>query len=559
MSPEPEPGLTDVRRHSTLVAGGILASRLAGFVRQRAIAHYFGTGSVVDAFNAALKIPNLLQNLLGEGVLSASFIPVYSRLLAEDRTDDARRVAGAIAGLLALVAGTLVLIGVVFARPITLVIAPGFTQEKLELTVGLLRILFPGIGFLVLSAWCLGVLNSHRRFFLSYVAPVLWNAAQIGVLVGFGVAGLAREPLVVALAWGAFVGGALQFAVQLPAVLAVAGGVRPTISLRPDGVRRVLSAFAPVVAGRGVVQLLGYIDLTLASLLAAGAIAALSYAQQLFLLPISLFGMSVAAAELPALSGAHVERGRTDTALISLRQRLDSSLARIAFYVVPSALVFVLLGDEVVALLYRTGAFDEPQVDLVWAVLAALSVGLVANTSARLLQSSLYAAGDARTPAKVAALRVVLGAVLGGVFMLQFDRVGLGANGLVLLGDLPAFTPVAASLRQQTDVLRLGAVGIALASGMSAWLEYHLLRRALHRTFGLWLRAGGQERAPILIAAAAAALTALGARALVAGWRPWVATPVALALTGGVYLAVAHRAGVGEARNLVAMLDRARR
>ncbi len=188
------------------MGAGILLSRLAGLVRERVIAAHLGTGFAVDAFRAALRIPNLLQNLLGEGVLSASFIPVYARLLAEGEEEEAGRVAGAIAGLLTAASALLVVVGVVFARPLTTVLAGGFTGERFELTVTLVRILTPGIGLLVLSAWCLGVLNSHRRFFLSYVAPVLWNAAQIAVLVAAAARGFDVSSLAVALAWGPWPG-----------------------------------------------------------------------------------------------------------------------------------------------------------------------------------------------------------------------------------------------------------------------------------------------------------------------------------------------------------------
>src|SRR5919109_942569 len=166
-------------RAAFFVAAGILLSRLAGLIRDRVFAHYFGNSAAADAFRAAFRIPNLLQNLFGEGVLSASFIPVYARLLAHDDKVEAGRVAGAIASLL-------VLIGVLTAPYLIDAIVPGFAGEKRELTIRLVKILFPGAGLLVFSAWCLGILNSHGRFFMSYAAPVLWNAAMIVVLIGFG-------------------------------------------------------------------------------------------------------------------------------------------------------------------------------------------------------------------------------------------------------------------------------------------------------------------------------------------------------------------------------------
>src|SRR5438067_3772648 len=181
-----QPVQAGVGRSAFLVAAGIFLSRIAGLVRERAIAGFFGISPVADAFRAAMRIPNFLQNMFGEGVLSASFIPVYSRLVAQHEKQEAGRVAGAIFSLLALVMSLMVLAGV-FATPYLIdVIAAGFHGETRELAIHLVRIFFPGVGLMVLSAWCLGVLNSHRKFFLSYVSPVIWNAAIIVSLLAFG-------------------------------------------------------------------------------------------------------------------------------------------------------------------------------------------------------------------------------------------------------------------------------------------------------------------------------------------------------------------------------------
>src|SRR5581483_4952177 len=165
-------------KSSFLVGSGILLSRIFGVVRTSVFNHFFGLTDAADAFNAAFRIPNLLQNLFGEGVLSASFIPVYSALLARDDEEEAGRVAGAIASLLALLLSAIVLVGVLASPWIIDFIARGFQGPKRDLTINLIRIFFPSIALLVLSAWCLGILNSHRKFFLSYSAPVLYNVAM---------------------------------------------------------------------------------------------------------------------------------------------------------------------------------------------------------------------------------------------------------------------------------------------------------------------------------------------------------------------------------------------
>ena len=290
------------KQHAILVAAGILLSRIAGLIRERVFAHYFGNSDAADAFKAAFRIPNFLQNLFGEGVLSASFIPVYAKLLAHKDDEEARRTAGAVAALLALTTSLIVLVGVLTTPYLIDAIAGGFTGAKRELTIRLVRILFPSAGLLVFSAWCLGVLNSHRRFFLSYAAPVVWNAAMIGTMWGWGRHN-AEFPLAQILAWGSVAGSALQVIVQLPVVLRLLKGLHLSLNYRTENVKTVVSNFIPVFVGRGVVQISAYVDTLLASWLPMGAVAALSYAQILYLLPVSLFGMSVSASELPHMSG----------------------------------------------------------------------------------------------------------------------------------------------------------------------------------------------------------------------------------------------------------------
>ena len=542
-----------LQRQSNLVASGILLSRLAGLAREKLTGYYLGANLGAEAFRAALRIPNLLQNLLGEGVLSASFIPVHARLLAEGRDRDAGRLAGAVASLLAMVAGVLVLVGVLFAGPITRVIAPGFPPgtEKFELTVTLVRILTPGVGFLVLSAWCLGVLNSHRRFFLSYVAPVVWNAAIIAALVTAGVSGLTETSVAVAMGWGVLAGGVLQFAIQLPTVIRLSSGLRVSLSTSVPGVREVGRAFAPIVAGRGVVQLSAYLDLLIASLLATGAVAALGYAQVLYLLPVSLFGMSVAAAELPELSSIdHEDRA-------SVVERIEAGLSRMGFFVVPSAVAFVVLGDLVVGTLYEGGRFRPSDTVQVAVVLGAYGLGLLASTATRLLQSALYGAGDARRPAILAAVRVGVSTLVGVALMLPLDLLRVTETGMIeQVAPLSELRIATVEERGSvTNELRLGAAGLALGAAVGAWVELALLRRAIARRFGR-VRLGGGRLAHALVATVPLALVGTAARPLVEGLAPWLGGPLALGAAGLAYLVTARALGLPEATELLARVRR---
>ena len=534
-------------------------------MRERVVGHFFGTGHAADAFSAAYRIPNVLQSLLGEGVLSASIVPMYSRLLADGREEDAGRVAGALAGLLAAVVGATVVLVVVFARSVVAVLAPGLAPETFDLTVVLLQIIAPGVGFLVLSAWCLGILNSHRRFFLSYVVPVLMNVVQIAVLIGAttvvvgggvggGLSGSEQSSLVVWLAWGVVIGGFLQFAVQLPTVFRLTPHLRLSLSTRDAGVREAVRSFVPLVAGKGVVHLSGYVQLVLASFLAVGALAGLRYAQMLYVLPVSLFAMSVAAAELPVLSTIGAER------LGELRDRVESGLRLIAFLVAPTVVAYVVIGDLVVAALLQTGEFGRADTVQVWMILAVHAVGLPATTGSRLLQSALYGLGKPRNAARIAIVRVAVALALGALLMFSFDRVVVGPEGLSVVGDVPAFMPLPADVRNSVPVeeqKHLGAVGLALAAGAASLLEYRLLRRALLRQGVRIAMTTGQ----ILRTAVAAGISGIAAgavRFVVGDLTPVVAGAAAVVVTAMVYLAASWRLGVPESRQFVGLLVRRR-
>ena len=270
------------------IGTGILLSRLAGLLRESLLRSVLGLGPAADAFTAALRIPNLLQNLLGEGSLSSSFIPVYSKLLSEGKEKEAGHTAGAVAGLLIAFTGALTLVGILIARPIAKLLTPGFSSEKLDLTADLIKITTAGIGFLVLAAWCLGVLNSHRKFFLSYVAPVIWNAAQIVIL--FIAIGKDWDPVKAAraAAWGLFIGGVIQLLFQFFGVSRLRTKIGFSFSWKNEHVREIIRRFNPTILGRGVVQISAYFDLVLASLLVTGAVAALMSEQVLYIIPISL-------------------------------------------------------------------------------------------------------------------------------------------------------------------------------------------------------------------------------------------------------------------------------
>ena len=517
-SGRPAPATRRTGSAAALVAIGILCSRLVGLVRQRVFGHYFGLSDTADAFNAAFRIPNILQNLFGEGALSASFIPVYAALLARDDEHEASRVAGAVFAILALVTSLLVLIGVIVTPLLIAVIAPGFSGAKRELTITLVRILFPGTGILVLSAWCLGILNSHHKFLLSYTAPVLWNVAMIVTMVVFG--SRPQDRLAWILAWGSVVGSALQFLVQLPSVRRLTPSLRFSLETSSVHVREVLNNFAPVFLSRGVVQLSSYIDSLLATLLGTGAVSGFNAAQLLTTLPVSLFGMSVSAAELPAMSREADQVSAARNA--ALRSRLDRGLRQIAFFVVPSAVAFAALGDVIAAALLQTGRFTHADAVYVWAIVAGSAVGLLAQTLGRLYSSTYYAIRDTRTPVRYAIVRVVLTTTLGYL---------CGRRLPPLLG-----VPLA-----------WGAAGLTASAGVAGWVEFTMLRRTLNDRIGrTGLPASFVTR--LWLSAIAGAAVAWTVKLTLPVHDPIVVAIAVLTPYGLVYLGLTILTGIEEAR-----------
>jgi putative peptidoglycan lipid II flippase len=531
----PAPAKAQARNEGTgkfafLVGAGILISRIIGLLRQRVFAYYFGKSLAADVFSAAFRIPNFLQNVFGEGALSASFIPVYAKLLAQGDKKEADRIASAVLSLLALTASLIVFAGVLATPYIITVIGVGFEGEGRELAIRLVRIFFPGAGLLVLSAWCLGVLNSHRRFFLSYTAPVIWNLAIIVSMVWFGgrsghlvgvELGRFQFQLAELVAWGSVVGSALQFAVQLPTVFSLIRHIRPVLDTSSANVRTIVRNFVPVFISRGVVQISAFVDVILAGLLPQGAIAAVSYAQSLYTLPVSLFGMSISAAELPAMSSAV---GSDDEISTELRKRLNEGLRRIAFFIVPSAIAMLALGDVMVAALYQNGRFQQDATRYVWGILAGSTVGLLASTFGRLYSSTYYALHDTRTPLKYAVMRVTLTIALGYVFAIYLPPL-LGIES------------------------KWGAAGLTVSAGLAGWIEFALLRSTLNKRIGQTGLAWSVV-SKFWLSAAGGAAVGWGIRLLLGQRHPIIVAFAVLIPYGLTYFAMTMLLGMPEVRNM---------
>lgn len=520
-------GSTVRRSGAVLVAAGIFLSRTLGLIRTHFLARALGQSIAADAWIYAFRIPNFLNNLFGEGSLSASFIPVYAGLVRDGDDDEAGRTAGAVAAILALTVSIVVLLGVLFAAPLTTLIASGLmAPDKAAtraLTIRLTRILFPGAGLFVMSAWCLGILNSHRRFFLSYAAPVLWNLAMIAALLVFQ-RDANLEHIAVMVAWASVAGAALQFLVQLPWVLVLVKRLRISLDMSRAPTRTVIRNFIPAFFGRGVNQISAFIDLWIASYLPNTLAGLLGYAQNLYMLPVSLFGMSISAAELAEMS--HVTGVAGDEVYAaSLRARLDAGLRRIAFLVIPSAMAFFALGGVVVALIFENGRFGRSASELTWSIVAGSGVGLLASTMGRLYSSTYYVLRDTRTPLVFAAVRVVLTTVLGWLFAIWVPSwMGLNA--------------------------KWGAAGLTASAGMAAWVEFTLLRLTLNRRIG---QTGlpASLAAMLWVGAGISAALAWGVKLLLPASRPIIGGALIVLVYGAAYFALTAAFRIPESRAIL--------
>ncbi len=510
-------------RSASIVFVGILLSRLLGLARNTIFARYFGSAAEADAFVTAFKIPNMLRNLLGEGTLSASFVPVYSRLLAAGDERASKALASAVLGFLLAAVSALTLVGIAAAPFLTTVFAPGLDPFRNELATRLTRVAFPMTAMMVVSGWCLGVQNSHRRFFWSYASAALWSLAQIALLLWWGKSAASLAELAWWLAWATLAGSLLQVGAQLPEVLRLLGRFTPTLNRHAEGTVTVLRNIGPVMIALGVVQISSLIDLQIASYLPSGAPTNMNYANLIALLPVSLFGVSVAASSLPEFSRETGEAHRA-----ALLERLRGGWQRILFYIIPCAIVFIAYGDVCVGILLRTGRFGASEQHAVHLILGAFAIGLVSFASVKLLASAHYALQDYRTPLRASISSLIVSAIVS----------------------------IALAIPLRTSAW--GAAAIALGSSLGSFVNLSVLIRGLHGPLGkLYTRAMWVGSARIAAAGIIAAVAAIPVRWALRDFHPMVGGVPILAAFGVIYLVAAWSMGSREAARLLRLSPRA--
>lgn len=402
-----------------------LLSRILGFVRDALIAHLFGAGMYTDAFFVAFRIPNLLRRLFAEGAFSQAFVPILAEYKARRGTEATRDLVDHVATVLALALVAVTAAGVVGAGAVVWISAPGFSADpaKFGATTAMLRVTFPYILFISLTALAAGILNTHGRFTVPAFTPVLLNLSFIGFSLA---ANRWFHPPAMALAWGALVGGALQLAFQVPFLLRVGMLPRPRLDVRDPGVWRVLRQMGPAVLGVSIGQVSLLVSTIFASFLASGSVSWLFYADRLMEFPTGLLGAALGTILLPSLARSYAD---ADTAEYS--RLLDWGLRLTLLLTLPAAIALAELSVPLIATLFKRGAFKISDVWMVRQALLAYSVGLVGLIVVKILAPGFYARQDIRTPVKIGIATLAATQLMNLAFVLPLKHAGLAlATGL---------------------------------------------------------------------------------------------------------------------------------
>ncbi len=437
---------TEEPRSSTrrlFAAGGIVSmmtmlSRVIGLVRDVVIAALFGASGAADAFFVAFKIPNFFRRLFAEGAFSQGFVPVLGEYRTQRSHDEVRRFVALVAGDLALVLLAVTVLGVLFAPWVITIFAPGFIDDvsRFELASDMLRITFPYLLLIALTALCAGVLNTYDRFAVPAFTPVLLNLSLIGCALGL--TGVLERP-VMALAWAVLLAGVVQLAFQLPAMARVHLLVRPRVGWHDEGVRKVLLLMGPVVFGASVSQINLIIDTVLASFLRQGSISWLYYADRLMELPVALVGISLGTVILPLLS-RHFASGEQG----EFSATLDWAARGAMLLMLPAAVALYLLAEPIIATVFQHGAMTALDVSMAALALKAYAIGLPGFVGVRILAPGFFARQDTRTPVRFAVVALGINLVLNLALIIPMGHVGLAlatgvaaiANALLLLRGL---------------------------------------------------------------------------------------------------------------------------
>lgn len=440
---------TSLFREASLASLATLFSRILGYLRDAAVAYFFGGGLLTDAFYAAYRIPNLLRRLLGEGAMAAAFIPVFAKSLEEKngyKENSQRFLSAALCALLWILI-PLVLLGVLFTPQITHLIAHGFFKqnpEKFALTVSLSRVMFPYLLFVSLAAMATAILNTLRRFFLPGISPAALSLSEILFVAGAFLFWKGEGLPIIGLAWAVVAGGLLHLAIQIPGIFSKGFSFIPRPDFSHPGLLQVGKLLLPSMLGLSVDQINSFVDGICASFLVEGSMTALYNSNRVMQLPLALFGIAVASAALPSMAKNAAQGNREE-----LKETLSVSLRMVIFALAPAMMGLLILSSPIIQALFERGEFSVAATRLTASSLFCYSLGLVAFAAAKVTASAFYALSDTKTPVRIAVICMILNSALN----------------LLLMGPL-------------------GVGGLALSTSIAAWANAGLLLWHLRKKIG---------------------------------------------------------------------------
>jgi putative peptidoglycan lipid II flippase len=482
-----------VARSAGLIGLATMASRLLGVAREVVLAALFGAGTSMDAFNVAFRVPNLLRDLFAEGAMTAAFVPTFTRTLTTRGREAAWRLGSLVINALLVVTGVLVVLGIVFAEPITHAIASGdefaAVPGKLQLTTLLTRIMLPFLTTVAVAVAMMGMLNSLHRFFIPALSPAMFNVATI--LCAFTVVPLMPAvglPPIAGIAFATLLGGLGQIAIQWPVLRREGFRYQPVVDFRDAELRQVLRLMGPGTLGVAAVQINVFVNTILATSEPEGAVSWLSFAFRLMYLPIGLFGVSIATASLPEISRHAAEADRA-----AMRRTISNGLRLMLMLNVPATIGLIALAGPIVSFLLERGRFTAMDTAATAAALIFYAPGLLGYSAVKIASPSFYSLGDSRTPVTVSVMTVGANLVLNLALVQVLGYKGL-ALGTAIAALLNAGTLLALLSRRldglETSRVATAFVKILLASmmmGVAAWWTARQLATVLPADRLLWM------------------------------------------------------------------------
>ncbi len=409
-------------------------SRVAGLAREIIAAHMFGVKGAINAFVIAFNIPNLLRSLVADAALSAAFVPMFARLREEGREQEAKRLTGALIGLISMVLGAITLLAIVTAPWVMPLFGTGLPDDQIDNLVGLSQVLFPIVVLLGLTGLVMGILQSYGEFSTSAFAPVLWNIAILIGLIGI-TPFVHGEKRIYGYAIGILIGTAIQLAYLLPG-LRGKGPFPLSLGRGNPHIRTVLSMMLPVTIGLGMININATVDTQFAQVVSEESVRAIDAAFRLYILPQGIFSVAVSTILFPALSRMAARRD-----LAGMGRVVTSGTRQIFFMLVPSAVFLILLATPITRLVFQRGEFDAAATDLTGGALFYFVFGLVFNGASLLLIRAFFSLQLPWTPTRIATATVVLNAVLDLVLIIP-----LGTGGIPLATSIASFVSFLALL-----------------------------------------------------------------------------------------------------------------